>query len=141
MVAIRNKELIHCTTPTDYLLVSTVSNWGGYALVASLIAHSYYLHEVSELKKVRNVSSGEKEGETDGTCMDMGSKTSIRIEDYTEKLLVSNEEEYAICKAIVDAGARDGISGELKPEVDGMDFNITLSVLDGLRKILYDEFN
>jgi hypothetical protein len=51
------------------------------------------------------------------------------------KALPSDEEEQLKCARIVDAGARDGVSGLLEECVDGMPISESLRVLQALRDI------
>ena len=37
---IKNGVSIGCTTPADFLITASVSNWGGYALAAALAAEA-----------------------------------------------------------------------------------------------------
>lgn len=49
--------------------------------------------------------------------------------------LPSKEEEIAKCQAIVAAGARDGVSGQLELSIDGMPLSVSLEVLRRLREL------
>lgn len=51
--------------------------------------------------------------------------------------LPSAEEETYKCKAVVDAGARDGVSGKLDLFVDGMPLETSLQIIQRLRNIAY----
>jgi hypothetical protein len=51
----------------------------------------------------------------------------------------SAEEESAKCQSIVDAGARDGVTGKLEPYVDGMPIATSLEVLRKLRELDLEE--
>lgn len=104
--SIPNAQQICCETATDYLIVSSVSNWGGYALSCALALIAAEKGEFSSNRK---------------TAVD--------------KLLVSGEDERALLERIVEAGARDGITGELHPWVDGLPFEVSLAILSKIRKI------
>lgn len=49
--------------------------------------------------------------------------------------LVTSEQESSICAALVEAGARDGITREQELSVDGMPLAVSLGVLEDLRRI------
>lgn len=89
---IKNGVTIGCVTPADFLVTSSVSNWGGYALAAALAA------EVLQ---------------RDATLVG---------DEVLDLMVPTTEEATAYVDASLAAGARDGISGTAEPEwsVDGM---------------------
>ncbi|RYH04799.1 DUF4392 domain-containing protein [archaeon] len=101
-----------CVVPADHLLVSSVSNWGGYALSAASILYSSF------------VSQGSQE------------VSAEYLHAQLERHLPSEEEEKNKCVRIVEAGARDGITGELSLKVDGMDIQVSLDLIHKLRNVL-----
>jgi hypothetical protein len=116
--SIPNGKVIACVVPTDHLIVCSVSNWGGYALAASIAALSLLDPETS------NPSSS-------------SSKTipSPLLRDRIIRFLPSDEEEQLKCTRMVEAGARDGVTGVRGLFVDGMPLKESLRILDALRSI------
>lgn len=116
--SIPNGEVIACVVPTDHLIVCSVSNWGGYALAASIAAVSLLDPDTS------NPSSS-------------SSKTipSPLLRDRIIRFLPSDEEEQLKCTRMVEAGARDGVTGVRGLFVDGMPLKESLRILDALRSI------
>lgn len=110
-IAIPNAREICCVVPTRWLVASSVSNWGGYALAAALAV-------------VAAAEAGPEAG---------------RRRDVVERLLVSSAAERAVVEGIVAAGARDGITGERKAWVDGMPLEMSLAVLEEVRAIACEE--
>eukprot|EP01038_Epipyxis_sp_PR26KG_P010115 gene10115-13596_t len=107
--SIPNGDLIACTVSTDYLIVSSVSNWGGYALIAATAILWY----------IKN-----------------NNKFPIRFEELKKvvsSMLPSNEEEIRKCQRMVDSGARDGVTGKLGLFVDGMPLEKSLMIIEHLR--------
>eukprot|EP01035_Chromulina_nebulosa_P024980 gene24980-32550_t len=97
--SIVNAKTIASTVSTDYLIVCSVSNWGGYALAAS----------VSLLT-------------TCNECFKSDSYIDLTV--YTEILtscLPTSHQENAICQGMIDAGARDGITKSNEKMVDGFE--------------------
>lgn len=107
--SIENAAKIACVVPTDHLIVSSVSNWGAYALSAAVAV--LYAWHIKELRLL---------GE---------------LEDMVNTLLPTNEEELDKCRRIVAAGARDGVTGKLDLFVDGMPMQDSIYVLAALRDI------
>ena len=111
---INNGELIGCVTKADYLIAASVSNWGGYALaVGAAIARS------------RSAS-------------DSGSSKNIK--EWIDKCVPTEEDEIELLNKCVDAGCRDGVSGQMEATVDGMPLETSLQCLRDLRQAaLLDE--
>jgi hypothetical protein len=84
--AIPNAQQIACVVPADHLIVAGVSNWGGYALAAALAL-------VAAL-----------EGRFGGDRL-----------AAVNACVVTETQEMELIDRIVDAGARDGITGEVSP--------------------------
>lgn len=116
--SIPNGQVIACVVPTDHLIVCSVSNWGGYALAASIAAVSLLDPDTS------NPSSS-------------SSKTTPAplLRDRIIRFLPSDEEEQLKCTRMVEAGARDGVTGVRGLFVDGMPLKESLRILDALRSI------
>jgi len=102
-------ETIACVVPTDHILVSSVSNWGGYALAAA----AAMLATLSSSSTMYGMS--------------VGSALSV--------CLPSKEEEMAMCVRLVAAGARDGMTGKQEAMVDGMPMQTSLDILEGIKSL------
>eukprot|EP00606_Chrysophyceae_sp_TOSAG23-5_P000628 GSChrysophyteH2.ASY1.ANO1.971.1 assembled CDS len=102
-------EDIACVVPTDHLLVSSVSNWGAYALSASVA-----------LLATESASS---------------SLYGCSVARALDRCMPSATQEQNICHMAVAAGAGDGISGERKEWVDGMPLSTSLDVLQSVKNI------
>jgi len=112
--SIPNGGVIACVVPTDHLIVCSVSNWGGYALAASIAA-------VSML---------------DPDPMKPSSMTPTPLlRDRIGRFLPSDEEEELKCTRMVAAGARDGVTGVRGLFVDGMPLIESFRILGALRSI------
>lgn len=105
---------IACVVATTYLLTCSVSNWGGYAIAAALCAKHIHSHVASQ------------------TTLAPTKKPSVLIRELTAKFIVSEDVETKICTSMVEAGARDGVSGEMEVSVDGMSWDTSLRVLKDL---------
>lgn len=110
--SIPNASEIACTVATNYLLVASVSNWGGYAISAAAALYDLYL----------------KRSEEQEIGLDC-------IEEQLTQMIPTDAEEVSKCTHMVDAGARDGISGQLALMVDGMPLQVSLDLLQTLRTI------
>lgn len=103
---------IACVVPTDHLLVSSVSNWGGYALCAASVLYDIFLNASCDEIEVDN------------------------IHEQLDQMLPTNEEELMKCTRMIEAGARDGLTGEKAMTVDGMPLQASLEILNKLRRII-----
>ena len=118
--SIPNGEVIACVVPTDHLIVCSVSNWGGYALAASIAAVS--LLDPDTLNSSSSSSSS-------------STTPSPLLRDRINRFLPSDEEEQLKCTRMVEAGARDGVTGVRGLFVDGMPLAESLRILGALRSI------
>lgn len=116
--SIPNGEVIACVVPTDHLIVCSVSNWGGYALAASISAVS-----------LLDPSSSSSSSTTTTTT------PSPLLRDRISRFLPSDDEEQLKCTRMVEAGARDGVTGIQGLFVDGMPLAESLRILGALRSI------
>lgn len=66
-----------------------------------------------------------------------GTFTAEQIAEQITLCSPSAEEETFKCQAIVNAGARDGVSGKLDLFVDGMPLENSLEILQRLRNIAF----
>lgn len=118
---IPNAKEIACVVPSDHLIVCSVSNWGGYALSAAIGAAITI-----------SPSSILISGNTSDSVL-----TKQALRDCIKYFLPTNEEEINKCSRMVEAGARDGVTGKQGMYVDGMPFEEdSLRILDSLRNII-----
>lgn len=110
--AIPNASKIACKVAADHLLVASVSNWGGYALCAAAILYDQFLNCPAE------------------------EVPEDQLRQALALMLPTEQEELGKCQRMIDAGARDGISGEKALMVDGMPLRVSLDLLDKLRQIV-----
>mmetsp|Transcript_33610 Transcript_33610/g.45432 ORF Transcript_33610/g.45432 Transcript_33610/m.45432 type:complete len:325 (-) Transcript_33610:11-985(-) len=99
---IKNGPEIGCVTRTSHLIVASVSNWGGYALSAALAV----------------LAGGEEGREKDRK----GGSHKMMMTG----LIVSDDQEEALCRALVEAGVADGLTGKLELSIDGMPLETSL---------------
>jgi hypothetical protein len=101
--SIPNASQIHCVTPADHLIVASVSNWGGYALAAALALAAAEVRCAGETPPSKHASHR-------GSWQDgrMSRAEAVR------RLLVSEADERALIDRMVQAGARDGITREVR---------------------------
>jgi hypothetical protein len=160
---IPNAAQIACVIPTDHLHVASVSNWGGYALVAAAV--TILIHEsddiADEAKKIshRRQSNVVKDSDNMLTMnvnsiidslnpmTDIPPVTSILSkdvlnsvsdkEDFLRKqFLPSRDQQLRSCQGLIDSGARDGVTKECALSVDGMPLETSLQVLDEINDIV-----
>jgi hypothetical protein len=92
-------DLIHCRTPTDYLIVAGVSNWGAYGLVAGIWAWRstqppLWLFDVDREREILEVMvregplvdgvTGKQTATVDGLSWDEYAKPLVRIREILE---------------------------------------------------------
>jgi hypothetical protein len=82
---IKNAEEIACVVPCDNLIVSSVSNWGGYSLAAAIAVLSCPMSDSGRI--------GSK-----------GISTFSCVDEALTACLPSNEEETSICTRLVESG-------------------------------------
>lgn len=99
---------IACIVSTDYLIVSSVSNWGGYALSGALAA----------LVIRQLVGEHEDSGPVLGA------------------LYSTVDEQISICEKMIAAGARDGVTGKQELCVDGMTIEVSLNILTTINEMI-----
>ena len=115
-------DSIACIVPTDYLLVSSVSNWGGYALAAASALLFAYQQAKCDI--------GQKDG--DEAKYKIGD-----LESILKLCLPSAAQEKRMCERMIGAGARDGVSGRMELSVDGMPLQVSFDLLNRLRNVLH----
>ena len=96
---IPNAKDIACIIPSDYLIVCSVSNWGGYALAAAIGAIQ---------SPITPDYCSSSEGES-GSRRASGVCTVETLRNNITRFLPTDEEEINKCSRMVDAGARDGV--------------------------------
>lgn len=101
-----------CVVPTDLLLVASVSNWGGYAISAAIAVYDAFHHSSGEEVNVEAIRS------------------------RLDCLLPTDQEEIEKCQMMVEAGARDGITGDKALMVDGMPLQTSLDLMQKFRTIV-----
>lgn len=107
---IMNGDKIGAVTVSDYLIASSVSNWGGYALSAACAV-------------IQNSNNSTK--------IDIGQENN----DWVEKLVPTEDEEIQLLKRCVDKGCRDGVTGKMEMTVDGMPLETSLECLRRIRQV------
>lgn len=113
-----------CIVPSDFPIVASVSNWGGYALccACALLAWDQQLALAA-----------------DGATNNCAGRHSA--EDYVARLVPDARSLEAVILAANDAGAVDGINGQAMGSVDGMPLRIHLDLLDRLRAVTLGAMN
>jgi hypothetical protein len=119
-----NGERTGCIVPSDFPVVASVSNWGGYALccACALLAWDQQLPLA-----------------TDGAAISCAGRHSA--EEYVARLIPDARSLQAVMLAANEAGAVDGINGQAMGSVDGMPLHIHVSLLDRLRAITLGAMN
>ena len=105
---IMDGDKIGCIIPADYLIASSVSNWGGYALAAGIALTA---------QKMNN-----------GILLDTPST-------HIARFLPTVEEEINLLNRCVAAGCRDGVSGKMEATVDGMPLETSMQCLRDIRAV------
>lgn len=159
---IPNGDVIACTVPTDHLIVSSVSNWGAYALVAAVVVLLVHREgevgqftssecrlsaeqELSAYEKIEVVKIVDRIGANgvplatsilSSKILNQECSTLKEKELYIRsKYLPSKEQQIRACEGLISAGGRDGITKECALSVDGMPLEKSLSVLEELNNI------
>jgi len=104
---INNGDKIGAVTVSDYLIAASVSNWGGYAFSAACAI----------------VKSNDTSGGNDGQ----------NVNEWVDKCVPTEEQETRLLERCVQAGCRDGVSGEMEATVDGMPFQTSADCLNSIR--------
>lgn len=132
---IKNITNIACVVAADHLIVSSVSNWGGYALAGAVAV----LAEVksSNPEQYQHLTEGHPERDYAALTCDV---PLTNFELALQKGMPSAEDEQAICKRMVDAGARDGISGQRALAVDGMPLEKSIEVLEKIKWVCLNSY-
>lgn len=124
---IPNAKQIACVTTCTSLFVASVSNWGGYALAASLSilqaridfeANKSRGNEIAEdylTSKINKLIPPTQSVQANSKILDI---TKCR-EQAAASMLISKADEANILAKMVEMGARDGVTGERALFVDG----------------------
>ena len=108
---IPNSDSIACTTPANYLLACSVSNWGGYALAGALTLLS--------------------------ASIDGAIRSDEALLAHVNRCYPSNLEETETIKALTQqGGACDGVTGKNEMTVDGFSWDKNLEVLSEIRDVI-----
>ncbi|CAM9543173.1 unnamed protein product [Discosporangium mesarthrocarpum] len=99
-------EKVACCLGCDRLIVCSVSNWGGYALASAM------------------------------AVMAVREKRFRDNQEAVHRMVPAVEVEERMLQAMVEAGARDGITGKRTMSVDGMPVSVSLGVLEDLRAVV-----
>jgi D-glutamate cyclase len=105
---IMDGDKIGCVIPADYLIASSVSNWGGYALAAGIALAEQSMNN--------------------GTAVDTPS-------NHMARFLPTVDEEVDLLNRCVAAGCRDGVSGKMEATVDGMPLETSMKCLRDIRAV------
>jgi len=118
---IPNGSTIGCVIPADLLISASVSNWGGYALAASVAL-------IRAKEDHRTTTADINSDDDDGAIA-----ISVVIKKWVERCVPTVEDEIALLDRCVVAGCRDGVSGKLERTVDGMPLETSLQCLRDIR--------
>jgi hypothetical protein len=137
-------DLIGCIVPTTYNIVSSVSNWGGYALACGLIL-CYYQSLLMASKRSNETDSMDKLLFADTNTTEINHQVNHPSVVDLELLLIqsmgTDQSESIICQTMVESGARDGVTGSNEMSVDGMPWEDSLSVIHDLKQIARMMYN
>ncbi|KAI6647926.1 hypothetical protein LOD99_8387 [Oopsacas minuta] len=112
-------DLIGNTNVADFLVSAGVSNWGGYAIAAGILAaRNCIIHR-------RYVMNG------------------VRYQICTHKSqdLFSKTEQRKLLSVMCELGIRDGMSKELGLRVDGLDIDVHEKVIEAIAQLLVETPN
>lgn len=145
-------ETVGSVVPSDHLIVCDVSNWGGYALSAAMgMVHRENIeHDGSSKSDTSdNDNNNNDNNNNDNSCArsngDNYAETRTTEADSEDdgihgvSLLPTREATMSIMQAMREAGARDGVSGELENmSVDGLPLETHLQMIERLEQIALD---
>jgi len=150
---IMNGKDIACVVSANHLIISSVSNWGGYALAAAIGLVSLKHHLTHSSTETTPSPSPVIGGSSTANSIELSSHATATtatatVQEYKSfnirkdlinttinQFLPTNIEEINKCARIVSSGARDGISGKLEMMVDGMEIEKSLELLDEFRNL------
>lgn len=112
-------ELIGSADSADFLISAGVSNWGGYAIAAGVIAA--------------------RECDVHRRYVMCGVGHQFWVLD--KKVFFSKEEQRELLSIMAELGMRDGMSKELGLRVDGLDINVHEKVIDEIIDIVVGDNN
>ena len=133
--SIPNARLIACVVPCDHLVVCSVSNWGGYALAAAAAVCTAHQQQQQQQQEEEQEESGHGQGRGQEQRQGRGAGQERHLEQLLQVCLPSADDESRMCERIVQAGARDGLTGASACMVDGMPLQASLDVLRELGAI------
>ncbi|KAL9190220.1 hypothetical protein ACHAXT_007431 [Thalassiosira profunda] len=100
-------QKIGAVTAADHLVAASVSNWGGYALIAA-----------AALVRCNDESKSET-----------AANTLEQRREWIERCMPTEESETRLLHRCVAARCRDGVSGQMEATVDGMPLERTMQCL------------
>ena len=110
-------ELIGSADSADFLISAGVSNWGGYAIAAGLLAaRNCCIHRRYAMYGVGH-----------------------QFWVLDKNVLFSKEEQHELLSIMAGLGIRDGMSKELGLCVDGLDISVHEKVIDEISDIVFDD--
>jgi len=121
----QNNPLIHqgdkigCVVPADYLIAASVSNWGGYALAACVAVVAVTIQTSTSTSTMTTLDA---------------------ITHQLDQCLPTIEQEHALLQRCVEAGCRDGVSGQRACTVDGMPFETSMDCLTAIRSTILEYY-
>jgi len=139
------KQIV-CVVPTDQLIVSTVSDWGGFALATSVAVMASADSTGLTSNQTSRLSSTQG---TDGlsNISTTGNTVNLPVNDIGEKVIFESREEAlsscilsnsileSMLSTITREGARDKESGEKIMKVNGLGVSVMCEVMNDLRAI------
>jgi len=139
---IADGDKIGCVIAADHLIAASVSNWGGYALAASIALQMADADMQTSRMPVTAVKrdGGKTADETTATAeenKEQQAPTDIQTlaKTWIERCLPSEADEIALLNRCVAKGCRDGVSGKVEATVDGMPLERSLKCLRDIRDI------
>jgi hypothetical protein len=122
--SVTNGAKIGCIVPSDFPLVASVSNWGGYALCCACALLAWEQQRALATNAARSSCAGRHSAE-----------------EYVARLVPDARSLEAVMVAANEVGAVDGINGQGMGSVDGMPLRTHLDLLERLRAITLGGMN
>lgn len=112
----------------DHLVAASVSNWGGYALVAAAaLVRGHDDEDADECGD--DVAAGDKGSSDNGEAR----RRTRRY--WVDRCVPTEQAETQLLHRCVAAGCRDGVSGRMEATVDGMPLERSMECLREIRKV------
>ena len=123
--SIAHSNDIGCTVATDYLIVASVSDWGAYALSAAIAVMSCVSGDSSSL-----ISRHVWVDENETVAAPSHGAICCTKKDAIMSCLLSGADLENMCTVLIEAGARDGLTGQPLMMVDGMPLSVSIGILN-----------